>query len=157
MATPAAHVWRPSLARLIKLDWVAPAGRGGTLMPPPSLQWPAKDPSDVLDYQLDIAAAVAGDLGDSIATLDVTISPEGAGNLTLNSASADGTIAVLWLAGGLPGTTYVVCVRIGTEAGRVIARNILLPVMAMAAPPGGTSVQADGSAVLVGTGTLSTQ
>ena len=72
-ATPAAHLWRPSVARLLVLDTFVPVPRGTVAAALPPLQWPAKDPLDVLDYQFDIAPALTGNRGDAISTLDVAI------------------------------------------------------------------------------------
>src|SRR6185436_8162381 len=94
-----------------------------------------KDPTDVLDYQFDISAALIGNDGDAISTLDVTIEPSKPGDLTLRSASADGTIAVLWLGDGQPGIVYTVTVAISTTNGRTINRSILLPVLNLSVPP----------------------
>ena len=132
MATTASHVWRPSAARTVVLDAFIPVPRGSAPIIPPPLSWPLKDPADLLDYQFDIAPALIGNDGDVIATLDITIAPSNAGDLTLASMSADGTRAVLWLSGGQPGTTYTVSMSIGTEAGRTISRSVLLPVIALA-------------------------
>ncbi|MBV9784769.1 MAG: hypothetical protein JO264_13250 [Acidisphaera sp.] len=131
MPTPATHVSKPSVARRVTLDDFVPVPRGAQSVPTPPLAWPAKDPADVLDYELDIRAALAGNEGDSIATLDVTIAPDAAGDLTLNSATADGTVAVLWLAAGQAGTTYTVTIAIGTAEGRSLSRAVLLPVTSL--------------------------
>ena len=149
MSTPAAHVWKPSNARTVVLDAFIPVPRGSTAVAPPPLNWPTKDPSDVLDYQFDITRAVVGNDGDAIATLDVTVEPNNPGDLTMNSATADGTVAVLWLAGGQPGTVYTVTLVITTVNGRTIQRSILLPVLCLsvsAVPP--TSLITDSGVVL---------
>lgn len=131
MPTAASHVWRPSRARRVVLDGFVPIPRGVIPTPAPALVWPAKDPADVLDYELDISAALTGNPGDSIATLDVTITPNAAGDVVLNSSAADGPIAVLWMAKGQIGITYSVQVSIGTTNGRTLSRAILLPVQAL--------------------------
>lgn len=136
MPTPATHVVKPSTARLLVLDDFVAVPRGTPVLPPQPLAWPAKDPGDVLDYEFDVSAALVGNPGDAIATLDVAITPDNPGDLTLNSASADGSVAVLWLAGGQVGTTYTVVVTIGTAGGRTLARAILLPVLSLSAVPG---------------------
>src|ERR1700761_4907339 len=110
MATPATHVWKPSCARSVTIDSFVPVPRGSTATLPAPLNWPTKDPSDVLDYELNIEPAVLGNCGDVIATLDVWISPNNPGDLALNSSTADGTVAVLWLAGGQAGTVYTITV-----------------------------------------------
>ena len=134
MPTIATHLWRPSAARTITLDAFVPVPRGTVATLPSELSWPLKDPGDLLDYQFDIAPALIGNDGDSIAALDISISPSAPGDLSLTSAVADGTRAIVWLAGGFAGTTYTVTLTIGTQAGRVLARTVLLPVQALATP-----------------------
>ena len=135
MPTPASHVWKPSNARTIVLDCFIPVPRGSAAVAPPPLNWPTKDPADVLDYQFDVSPALVGNDGDSIATLDVSIEPANPGDLTLNSAMTDGPVAVLWLSGGQSGTVYTVSLAIGTVNGRTINRTILLPVLYLSVPP----------------------
>lgn len=141
MATLAQHIALPSRARTIVLDGPMPRPRG---MPPLTSgqallpTWPAKDPADVLDYAFDIAPMLCGNPGDSIATLDVAITPSNPGDLGLASAAVDGLRCVLWLNGGQSGTTYTVTLKVGTQNGRVVARSVMLPVIALAnsaAPP----------------------
>ena len=136
MSTPVTHVWRPSAARTITLDAFIPVPRGTTAQPPAPASWPLKDPVDLLDYQFDIAPALIGNDGDAIATLDITIMPANPGDLKLVSCTADGSRAVLWLSGGQSGTIYNVTLTIGTQAGRTVARSVLLPVMTLANPAG---------------------
>ncbi len=135
MATNAVHLYKPSAARVLVLDGFVPGPRGAPAMAPALLAWPAKDPADVLHYQFDITPALSGNDGDAVATLDVAISPANPGDLSLASAAADGARAVLWLAGGQVGTTYSVTLTIGTQAGRVLSRSVLLPVLALASAP----------------------
>ena len=135
MPTTAAHVWRPSAARSITLDAFVPVPRGTIAAAPALLSWPLKDPSDLLDYQFDIAPALLGNDGDAIATLDIAVAPSANGDLAIASTAADGTRAVVWLSGGQPGTVYTVTLTIGTQAGRTIARSVLLPVAILAIPP----------------------
>jgi hypothetical protein len=98
------------------------------------LNWPAKDPTDVLDYQLDISPAVIGDEGDGIASLDVSIAPGEPGDLSLQSSYADGTSAVIWLGGGQAGTVYTVTLLVTTGCGRTLQRSVLLPVLSLSSP-----------------------
>lgn len=135
MATPAAHVWIPSCARVVKLDDFVPVPRGTPATAGALASWPAKDPNDVLDYQFDISAALVGNQGDGISSLDVSIAPNDPGDLVLNGCSTDGAAAVLWLAGGQAGATYTVTLTISTTAGRTLSRSVLLPVIALASPP----------------------
>lgn len=135
MSTTASHVWRPSAARVLVMDGFVPGPRGVPARAASTPTWPVKDPADVLDYQFDIAPALSGNDGDAVATLDVSISPASIGDLSLASAAADGSRAVLWLQGGRAGTTYSVTLTIGTQAGRTLSRSVLLPVLALAASP----------------------
>ena len=135
MSTPASHLWRPSNARYVQVDGFVPTPRGPQIPPPKALAWPAKDPGDTLDYVFDISPALTANPGDSIATLDVTVSPDHPGDLTLVSAAADGPRAVLWLTGGQALTSYTVTGNITTLGGRTLARSIALPVTALASVP----------------------
>ncbi len=150
MATTASHVWRPSASRVLGVDGFIPGPRGLPARSPAPLRWPAKDPADVLDYQFDIAPALTGNDGDEISTLDVVISPSNPGDLSLLSAAADGSRAVLWLQGGQVGTTYNVTLTLGTRAGRTLSRSVLLPVVAFAAQGGSawTLTTQDGSVLV---------
>ena len=123
-----------SNARTVVLDTFIPVPRGSAAVSPQPLNWPAKDPTDILDYQFDISPAVVGNDGDTIATLDVTIEPNNPGDLALKSATADGNVAVLWLSGGQAGTVYLLTLVITTVNGRTIQRSILLPVLSLSVP-----------------------
>ncbi len=149
MPTPATHVWRPSIARRVSLDGFAPVPRGVIPAAPAALVWPAKDPGDTLDYVLDVHAALAGNFGDSIATIDVVISPNHTGDLVMNAVNADGETVVLWLTAGQAGTTYSVQITVGTANGRVVNRTVLLPVQALASPsvPASVLTTTAGSAI----------
>ena len=134
MSTPASHVSKPSSARTVVLDSFIPVPRGAAAAAPPPLNWPTKDPGDVLDYGFDISPALVGNPGDGIATLDVTIAPNNPGDLSMISASADGSVAILWLSAGQPGTVYVITIVIGTTSGRTLQRSVLLPVLYLSTP-----------------------
>jgi hypothetical protein len=143
MSTPAAHSWKPSAARVLTITGFDPRPRGAWPAPPPgtAAAWPAKDPADVLDYVYDIAPAVWGDEGDSITTLDITITPAEAGDLTLASSTTNGLLAILWLSAGQSGTTYSVTLAISTIAGRSFQRSVLLPCISLSTePPLGTEL-----------------
>lgn len=132
--TSMTRVWRPSSARRLVLDGFAPVARGAVVAAPLPLSWPGKDPGDVLDYEFDISAALIGNEGDSLASASVTSSPAGPGDLVVNSLSGDGAVLVLWLAGGVAGTTYTLRLTVTTATGRVLERAVLLPVLALADP-----------------------
>ena len=139
MGTPATHIQKPSTARTVVLDAFIPVPRGSAAVTSPPLNWPTKDPSDVLDYRFNISPALIGNEGDSISTLDVFITPDNPGDLALNEAQADGSYAVLWLSGGQAGIVYTVTILITTTNGRTLQRSILLPVLELSAPAVSTS------------------
>jgi hypothetical protein len=135
LTNPVAYVWKPSSARTVVIDSFVPVPRGSAAAAPPPLNWPTKDPQDVLDYQLDIGPAVTGNPHDAIATLTVSVIPGNPGDVTVNSVAADGTLAIVWLAGGQAGTVYTVTFLMTTTSGRTIQRSILLPVLELSIPP----------------------
>lgn len=147
--TPVTHVWRPSSARRLVLDDFAPVARGASVTAPLPLTWPGKDPGDVLDYEFDISAAMLGNEGDQIASVAVTATPSGAGELVVQSVTADGAVLVFWLAGGVAGTTYLLQVTIETEAGRTVSRALALPVVALANPAAPVSALTTNSGAVV--------
>ena len=135
MPTPAVHVQKPSTARTVQLDTFIPVPRGATAIAPPPLSWPTKDPGDILDYGFDISSALIGNPGDTIDILDVSIAPNNPGDLVMTSATADGSIIVLWLSAGQAGTVYVITVVVSTSSERTLQRSILLPVLYLSTPP----------------------
>ena len=141
MGTPAQFVWQASTARVVLLDGFGPFPRGTWQTAPSPLSWPVKDPGDTLDYVVDFSRALAGDVGDGIATLDVAITPANSGDLSLAFSRADGDQAILWLTGGFSGVTYAVTVVVGTQSGRTLSRSIGLPVLTLSVPvPFGTDI-----------------
>lgn len=84
------------------------------------LRWPRKDPSDVLDYQINWAAALET---DTIAS-SVWTAPSG---FTVNSSTFNSTTTTVWLAGGTAGI-HSITNRITTAGGRTIERSVELPV-----------------------------
>lgn len=140
MSTQISHMMKPSRARRLVLDGFLPRPRGDTVVAPPVLSWPSKDPQDVLDYEFDIAPALIGNPSDTITSINVTVSPQNPGDLALNSVAADGSNIVLWLSAGQANTTYSVTIQVGMTSGRMLQRSVLLPVLSLsniAPPPAG--------------------
>ena len=136
----APHVWQPSIARRIVLDGFLPLPRGTIPATPAYFSWPAKDPGDTLDYEIDISQALAGNDNDAVATVTATVAP--IDTLVVGQIACDGPSGVIWLSGGQAGTTYSVQLVITTLTGRVIARTVLLPVQSLApatVPPPSTA------------------
>lgn len=149
MPTAANHLWKPSSARVVTLDSFVPVPRGTIAVAPRPLNWAAKDPSDVLDYVVDIGPAILGNDGDSVATLDVSVTPAKPGDVAVQQSSADGCRIVLWLAGGQAGTVYTVTLRIAMNSGRVLERSILLPVLMLSSPAVPPSAIVTASGVMI--------
>ena len=135
MSTTVSHVWKPSSARLVTIDSFVPVPRGTSAIAPTPLNWPTKDPGDILDYILDIGPAIVGNDGDGIGTLSVSLSPSNPGDLVLQSATADGSRVILWLSEGQAGTIYTITFGITTVNGRSLQRSVLLPVLLLSVPP----------------------
>ena len=134
MSTTISHVWKPSSARLVTIDSFIPVPRGSAAAAPVPLNWPTKDPGDVLDYILDIGPAIVGNDGDGIATLSVHLAPSSPGDLVLQSTTADGSRVILWLSKGQAGTIYTITFSITTTNGRSLQRSVLLPVLLLSVP-----------------------
>ncbi len=150
MSTPAAHVWIPSHARVVTIDSFIPVARGTTAVAPPPMNWPTKDPGDILDYILEIGPAIVGNDGDRIANLDVSSMPSNPGDLVIQSSTTDGSRIILWLAEGQAGTVYTLTFAITTVNGRSLQRSVLLPVLLLSVP------RIPASAILTSTGTMLT-
>jgi hypothetical protein len=134
MVTLVSHIWKPSKSRTITIDSFVPVPRGSTATAPAMLSWPAKDPGDILDYQLDIEPALVGNEGDTIESVDVEVDPSQPGDLALNNVAADGYRIVIWLSSGQVGVIYNVTVKTTLASGRTLQRTVLLPVLALSSP-----------------------
>jgi hypothetical protein len=134
MTTMVSHIWKPSPSRIIAIDGFVPVPRGSSASTPPPLSWAPKDPGDVLDYQLNLQPALIGNEGDTIESVDVGVDPSQAGDLSVDSVSADGYRIIFWVSGGQANVTYTVTVRSNMASGRVIQRSVLLPVVPLSVP-----------------------
>ena len=86
------------------------------------MDWPAKDPDEVLDYKLDWSARLAS--GDTIAS-SAWVVPNG---IAQDSATSDDTTATIWLSGGEAGRSYAIQCRVTTAQGRTHDQTVRLPV-----------------------------
>ena len=147
MSTTLSHVWKPSHARLVSIDSFVSIPRGSAAFAPPALNWPAKDPADILDYVLDIGPAIVGNDSDRIASVSVSVAPSNSGDVVVNSSAADGDRLVLWLSGGQINTIYTITFLVTTCNGRSLQRSVLLPVLALSTPaiPNGALIAATGA------------
>ena len=95
----------------------------------PALVWPEAEPDDDLDYSLDISAAL-DEVGDAIASVDVSVAPSGSGEMSPHSASFSGNVITVWLAGGAPSRVYYVQVVVTTVADRRFSYFVAVSVSA---------------------------
>ncbi len=87
-----------------------------------ALKWPNKDPNEVLDYDLNWSARLAG---DTIAT-STWIVPDG---ITKDSDSTSDTATKIWLSGGTEGETYTLTNRVVTEGGRTMDQSVTIKLV----------------------------
>lgn len=90
------------------------------------LQWPAKDPDEVLDYYFDWAAVLAS--GETVVSSVVALVT--AAGLVLNSQSNTTTRSTLWVSGGTDGLTGVFTATVQTSGGRTFEAAAVLPIVA---------------------------
>jgi hypothetical protein len=86
-----------------------------------ALSWPFKDPDEVLDYQIDWSARLAGDTISSSSW----IVPDG---ITKNRDSATDTSTTVWLSGGTEGAALSLTNRIVTAGGRMMDQSVVLKI-----------------------------
>ena len=88
-----------------------------------ALEWPFKDPDEVLDYQLDWTERLDN---DTIST-STWIVPDG---ITKNSDGKSDTATTIWLSGGVLNSSYVLTNRIVTTGGRTMDQSVKLKIKA---------------------------
>lgn len=85
------------------------------------LQWPYKDPNEILDYAIDWSARLGV---DTVASSTWTV-PTG---LNQQSASFTDTMTVIWLTAGADGAHYEILNRITTAGGRTMDQTVRLRI-----------------------------
>jgi len=86
-----------------------------------ALSWPFKDPDEVLDYQIDWTARLAG---DTISTSDWDVEA----GITMDSESNTDTTATIWISGGTVGETYTFTNHIVTAGARSMDQSVRLRI-----------------------------
>jgi hypothetical protein len=89
----------------------------------PPLDWPFKDPDEVLDYEIDWSDRLDG---DTISSSDWEIEA----GITEGSTSNTTTVTKIWLSGGTIGEKYVLTNRIVTAGGRTMDQSTRIAVKA---------------------------
>ena len=88
------------------------------------LSWPAKDPNEILDYQIQWSPRLRT---DTISTS--TFSLKTANGVSIDSQSNTTTTSTVWLSGGTAGGTAVINCRIVTAAGRTMDQTVYLEIV----------------------------
>lgn len=93
------------------------------------LQWPSKDPNEVLDYQLDWADPTNGprlQTGETLLTSVWTVSQ---GDVVINSSTfTPGGMSTVWLSGGTDNTKCELLNRVTTSGGRTYDETVVLRI-----------------------------
>ena len=101
----------------------------------PYLQWPVAQPSDTLDYGLDMSSVVTPET-DTIIQVVASVQPSGSGELTITQLYVIGNVVVIWLSGGVATRTYQIQLDITTVNARSYSLVAYLPVSSeLAVPP----------------------
>ena len=112
-----------------RLMVVASNNRTVYVPPPwqPKLVWPTSEPDDVLDYVLDMTAALA-DVGDTLTSVTAAVAPSGVGELTPSQLSFSEGVITLWLSNGVAGRLYVIEINAFTTDSREFSFYVELPI-----------------------------
>jgi hypothetical protein len=87
-----------------------------------ALQWPNKDPADILDYQINWALPLNGDI---ITTSTWAISDP---SLIQTAAAFTASTTTIWLSAGTLGVTYSVKNKIVTAGGRTFDQTVNITI-----------------------------
>jgi hypothetical protein len=88
-----------------------------------ALEWPSKDPDEVLDYQLDWSGRLGS---DTIASSSWTV-PAG---ITKNSDTNTTTVTTIWLSSGTLNSSYDLQNRVTTTGGRTMDQTVRIRIKA---------------------------
>ena len=89
-----------------------------------ALVWPAKDPNEVLDYQIDWTKRLDGDT-ISTSTYSVAV-----GTAVVDSSSKTTTTSTVWLSGGTLDETCEILNRVVTAGGRTFDQTVRVKIKA---------------------------
>jgi hypothetical protein len=87
------------------------------------LNWPNKDPDEVLDYSVNWASRLVS--LESISSHTVSVI---SGSVTINSSSHTADVVSLWLSAGTSGEQCKILCRIITNQGRVMDQTVGLRI-----------------------------
>jgi len=83
-----------------------------------TLWWPTAQPSDNLDYSIDLSDAIGG-TDDALATVSLAIKPSGDGEMQALDLSAQAAVISTQLQGGVAGRSYTISITATTVSGKV--------------------------------------
>ncbi len=106
-----------SASRTIIIGATSPGGIYGILPFAGTLRWSMAEPGDNLDYYLDVTRPLA-DVGDTIASASLSVSPSGTGELQAANLTVNGSVIGWWGSGGVAGRNYLVRIDAVTAGGR---------------------------------------
>lgn len=93
------------------------------------LDWPAKDPDEVLDYELDWADPDNGPRLVTNEQLLTSVWTVPVGDVVINSSSfTAGGLSTVWLSAGTDGTACVLNNRVTTSMGRTYDQEVKLRI-----------------------------
>jgi hypothetical protein len=87
------------------------------------LTWPAKDPNEVLDYDIDWNDRLED--GETISTSTFTVA---SGSVEIDNDTDTAGVTTVWLSGGTEGEVCVILNRIETSAGRIYDQSVKLRI-----------------------------
>ena len=96
-------------------------------MPKNTLVFPAKEPDEDLDYQIDATTKIANS-ADTITGVTVAVAPNGYGEMTAGRIAVNGSFITVWLTGGIPARVYQVNVKVTTASGRIYEWPVVIPI-----------------------------
>jgi hypothetical protein len=85
--------------------------------------WPAKDPDEELDYQVDWTLRLAA--GETIATSTFILAE---GDVVLGDTNITGAFTTVWISGGTAGGVNTITNRITTSASRTYDKSAKLRI-----------------------------
>jgi hypothetical protein len=117
----------PSPARtLAYTGWMA---TGDPAVVPPPMVWPAKEPTDVLDFTVDLSAWLADGGNDLLELVTVTPPSTTPGDIAVNVLNVGGATVTCWLIAGQGGATYPMEFSVATQQGRTANFDVVLAVL----------------------------
>jgi hypothetical protein len=118
--------------------------------------WPAKDPSVIQDFWLDLTRQVVSIIPpDPVATIAVSVVSAAETPPVVTYSGTDGMMAMLRVSGGTDGDNPTFGITVQFASGRSLVVSAVLPIRAVAgeaSPPGQGAATLEGSTAIMGGG-----